>query len=75
MARSCNIDDRGRRRRRIGGLLLLFLATPATLAGLLAGWPLLVATGILGVLVGAFGIWEARVGWCAVRAAGVRTPW
>lgn len=26
------------------------------------------------ILGGAFAMWEARAGWCVVRAIGIRTP-
>jgi hypothetical protein len=75
MSLTCNIDARGKAARlRIGiggfivGLVLLFAwAIPAGTG--LAWWitaSLLFAAG--------FSIFEARAGWCVVRAMGFRTP-
>jgi len=72
----CNIDARGQAiRLQIG---LLSLAAAAVLA-------VLCLTGVLGSAWwwaavagaaggGAFGVFEARAGWCAVRALGIKTP-
>ena len=74
MSLTCNIDARGKAARlRIGigglviGVVLLFAwALPAD-----APLPWVVT---LGVLVGAgFSIFEARSGWCALRAMGIHT--
>ena len=72
----CNIDQKGRIARLYTGIvaivfgialaLLTYLSViPATL-----GW-LAVAGSIFG---GAFAIFEARKGWCIVRAVGIKTP-
>jgi len=61
-----NIDERGRAAR--GGLAVVFV---------LAGGCLLSEASILAVifiLIGLFCAFEAWVGWCAVRACGVKTP-
>lgn len=76
MAMECNIDSRGRVVRFITGIL-------AILAGFVLA--ILVSQGILtsesymfviigSILGGAFAMWEARAGWCVVRAIGIRTP-
>ena len=77
MALVCNIDAKGKAIRLYGGLL-------ASLAGLI-GY-LLVDQGVLPIpetlghvgvalvlLSGAFSIFEARSGWCVVRAMGFKT--
>lgn len=72
---TCNIDRRGRNLRFVlgafieaVGLLLLALwffdATPAWTV-----WP-----GAAMWLSGVFVLFEAAMGWCAVRAMGIRTP-
>jgi uncharacterized membrane protein HdeD (DUF308 family) len=74
MPLACNIDARGRALRLIGGVLVLlaglallwFRARPA---GSALAW---VVTVLL-LLSGAFMIFEARAGWCVIRAAGFRT--
>lgn len=72
----CNIGAAGKAARLklgiaavLGGLILAGII----LSGLLEGtiWWLGVAGAIFG---GAFAIWEARVGWCVVRAMGFKTP-
>jgi len=70
----CNIDDKGRRVRRTGGivccvagaaLVVIFLAAHFSYAMLLVGLGLLA--------LGAFQLFEAQKGWCALRAMGVKT--
>jgi len=72
----CNIDKKGRLARLYTGIaaivfgifiaLLTYLSVlPATL-----GW-LAVSGSVFG---GAFAIFEARKGWCIVRAVGIKTP-
>ena len=76
MAMECNIDSRGRVVRFITGIF-------AILAGFILA--ILVSQGILtsesyifviigSILGGAFAMWEARAGWCVVRAMGFKTP-
>ncbi|MBV19395.1 MAG: hypothetical protein CMA56_06010 [Euryarchaeota archaeon] len=72
----CNIDDRGKAARLLGGiagvmfgLALIALLALDVLSGLAASS---VAAGSL--FGGAFAIFEARAGWCVVRAMGIRTP-
>ena len=73
----CNIDSKGKAVRLIWGLLMLAVA--AVLAGLIltsviaGGWVWALVVGL--VLMGVFGIYEARAGWCAVRAMGIKTKW
>jgi hypothetical protein len=74
MRLTCNIDERGRAVRRAGGLAVLIIGV--TLLGLWA-----VPTGgvcaWLGsctlLAVGAFCVFEAWAGWCALRAMGMKT--
>ena len=75
MAFECNIDARGKAARFRLGILGI------------AGGLLLGATTFLGVLPsnigyimttgsvagGLFAMWEARIGWCVVRAMGFKT--
>ena len=61
-----NIDKQGRAAR--GGLAVIFV---------LAGGCLLPEVFILAaifIVIGLFCAFEAWVGWCAVRACGVKTP-
>jgi uncharacterized membrane protein HdeD (DUF308 family) len=75
MALQCNIDSKGKAARLIWGILLL-------IAGIIVLflWPLngggavaWIVTSLM-ILAGAFGIFEARAGWCVVRAMGFKTP-
>jgi hypothetical protein len=74
MGLTCNIDQRGKRARLISGILQLALAVGI---GAIGGWPsgsriawILVAALGIG---GAFTIFEARAGWCVLRAMGFKT--
>lgn len=72
MALTCNIDARGRRARFVWGVLMLvaalFVGVGAWRHG---GWWWVWTTLLIGM--GAFGLFEARKGWCAVRAMGIKT--
>lgn len=72
----CNLDARGKAARLVGGIAGVFFAL--IVAALLStnvitfslGW-YVVAGSLFG---GAFAIFEARAGWCIVRALGIKTP-
>ena len=72
----CNLDAKGKAARLLGGIGAIFgalilaalLVTDTITFGL--GW-YAVAGAIFG---GAFAIFEARAGWCIVRAMGIKTP-
>ena len=71
----CNIDARGKRARLIYGIVLLVLGIVlvfvwALPAGTFWAWAVTAAC----LLGGAFAIFEARAGWCVVRAMGFKTP-
>ena len=72
----CNIDARGKVLRLQIGLLHLGAAAVLAvlcLAGVLqAGWWWFVVAGA--AAGGAFTVFEARAGWCVVRAMGFKTP-
>ena len=73
----CNIDQTGRRVRLIWGVLCLAAAAGVGLAGWLGwltGWWVWVLVAVL-VGFGVFGFYEARKGWCAVRAMGIKTKY
>jgi uncharacterized membrane protein HdeD (DUF308 family) len=72
MPLQCNIDARGKLIRLIYGLvlliagvLLLFLWAKSAFS-----WAVTIAL----ILGGAFAIFEARAGWCILRAMGWKTP-
>ena len=72
----CNIDKKGRLARLYTGIAAIafgiFIALLTYVSGIPAalGW-LAVAGSTFG---GAFAIFEARKGWCIVRAIGIKTP-
>jgi hypothetical protein len=71
----CNIDSRGKVVRLVYGVVLMVVAIALLLAwalptGSVRAW---VATTVC-ALGGAFALWEARAGWCVVRAMGFKTP-
>ena len=71
----CNIDARGKAVRLLSGVVMVVLGVIAgALTGLavIGGWGWAVA-GVL-IAVGGFAIFEARAGWCVVRAMGMKTP-
>jgi hypothetical protein len=74
MGLTCNLDARGKRARLIIGILQLVAAV--SVAGLW-GWPTgSILAWILASLLtvgGAFTVFEARAGWCALRAMGIKT--
>ena len=72
----CNIDRTGRRVRFAWGILMLILAAGTAALGWMeivpAAWAW--GGGLLFTALGIFGLYEARKGWCAVRAMGIKTP-
>ena len=61
-----NIDSKGRVAR--GGLAAIFLLTGVWLLETIAvlAW--------IFILIGLFCAFESWIGWCAIRACGVKTP-
>jgi hypothetical protein len=75
MPLTCNIDGRGKLIRLICGIVALGAGIVVLLAwalGSAAVTPWLISLVL--TVGGAFAIFEARAGWCVVRAMGVRTP-
>jgi hypothetical protein len=75
MALTCNIDRRGKIARLIYGIVLIVAAVAISVfwaipSGGWLGWTIAAILFASGV----FSIFEARKGWCAVRAIGFRTP-
>jgi hypothetical protein len=73
MALTCNIDARGKRMRLINGIILFLIGLGTAVfwawPGHLAAWVIAAVC----LLLGAFCIFEARAGWCALRAMGIKT--
>jgi len=74
MSLTCNIDARGKAvRLRIGFIELALAVVVALVGGLIANSPIgWILAGAL-ALGGAFSVFEARAGWCVMRAMGFRT--
>jgi len=71
----CNIDAKGKAARLIYGLILIGVGGVVgglALAEVVSGWGWWVAAGALAGM-GAFSVFEARAGWCVVRAMGFKT--
>ena len=72
----CNIGAKGKAARLKLGIMAVFgslMLTGLILAGVLSGTFWWFAAGCV-AFGGAFSIWEARAGWCIVRAIGIKTP-
>ena len=76
MERNCNIDSRGKLFRLIigllsvsGGIVLVSLFNYDVLISYTA-----LTIGLMSIMGGLCAIWEAREGWCVVRAIGIKTP-
>ena len=75
MALTCNIDQRGKTARFVLGA---FIEVRGMLLGVLwyfgwtPAWTIWPAIAIW--LSGIFVLFEAMIGWCAVRAMGFKTP-
>ena len=77
----CNINDKGRRVRRNGGIVccvagvvlvaVFFAARFGYLTAHYSYATLFVGLGLLAL--GVFQLFEARKGWCALRALGIKT--
>jgi hypothetical protein len=71
----CNIDSRGRVARLVYGIVLI---VAGVVAAALWAWPRGGAVpwvvSVALVVGGAFAVFEARAGWCVMRAMGFKTP-
>jgi hypothetical protein len=75
MALACNIDAKGKAVRLRTGIAFALIGGVAALVWAVPGggpvaW--LVSGGFFAS--GAFAVFEARAGWCALRALGFKTP-
>lgn len=74
MALACNIDAKGKAVRLRMGLVLAFVGALCALAWAIPSGTVLAWTVSIVLLVSsAFAIFEARAGWCALRAMGFKT--
>ena len=75
MPLQCNIDSKGKLARLIYGIVLLVIGIVLLFAwalpsGAVMAWIITIAA----ILGGGFAIFEARAGWCVIRAMGFKTP-
>ena len=75
MGLTCNIDSKGKLARLIYGIVLVVVGVVMMLAwargsGSAVRWGVSAAV----VVGGAFAVFEARAGWCVMRAMGFKTP-
>ena len=75
MPLQCNIDSKGKLARMIYGIVFVVAGTVVLVAwalpsGALIPWVVAIAM----ILGGGFAIFEARAGWCVIRAMGFKTP-
>ena len=74
MPLQCNIDERGRLARMIVGFVIAVIGLVGIVlsivrTGTLFTWTL----SSVFLLLGGFMFFEGRVGWCAIRAMGIKT--
>lgn len=75
MALTCNIDAKGKFVRLVYGLIMVAAGAVLALAWALpAGSVLAWCVSGFCLIGGAVGLFEARSGWCVVRAMGFKTP-
>ena len=68
-----NIDQSGRKMRMRGGILACVVGVVLTVWGAVSGSRGMLIAGIFLIVTGAFMIFEASHGWCALRAMGLKT--
>lgn len=73
MALACNIDARGKAVRLRIALVLLALGLAALGWALASGGSARWTAAVVLLTTGGFTLFEARAGWCALRALGVKT--
>ena len=75
MKLACNIDQRGRKARLIGGAVVDLCGVALILTSVLSTNSLaMIAAGIFLSVTGSFMVFEGARGWCALRAMGIKTP-
>ena len=74
MKLTCNIDQRGRRARLVGGIIVGLCGVALIIIGAAINSPGLLIAGIFLCASGSFMIFEGARGWCVLRALGIKTP-
>ena len=70
----CNIDQRGKRARLVGGVLVDLCGATVIITGVLTGSRRMFIGGVSLCITGSFMIFEVARGLCALRAMGIKTP-
>ena len=75
MPPQCNIDAKGKAVRLVYGIVLVVVGVVLIFAWARpsGGWVAWTVTFLI-LLSGGFAIYEARAGWCVMRAMGFKTP-
>lgn len=71
---TCNIDQRGRKARLRGGVVVGLCGVTLVVTGFPTHSLATILVGIFIWFTGAFMIFEGIRGWCALRAMGFKTP-
>jgi hypothetical protein len=74
MKLTCNIDQRGRKARLRGGVVVGLCGVTLLVTGFLTRSLATILVGFFVWFTGAFMIFEGVRGWCALRAMGIKTP-
>ena len=75
MKPACNIDQRGRKARMVGGVIVDLCGVALILTSVLSvSSSTMIIVGISLSIIGSFMIFEGARGWCALRAMGIKTP-
>jgi len=75
MPLQCNIDSKGKLARLIYGIVLVVIGIVMLFAWAIPSSAAIAWTiTIVLILGGGFAIFEARAGWCVIRAMGFKTP-
>ena len=70
----CNIDQRGKKARLVGGMMVDLCGVAMILTGLFTRSRRPVVGGISLCVIGSFMVFEGARGWCALRSMGLKTP-
>ena len=70
---TCNIDQLGRRARLVAGIVADGCGSLLIVVGIIYSIKLLMILGVITAIGGTFMIVEGAVGWCALRAMGIKT--
>ena len=73
MKLACNIDRRGRKARLVTGVIVDLCGVAGILAGVWRDSTGILIAGLFLSITGLFMVFEGVLGWCALRAVGIKT--